>query len=135
MIPTTSTIDATLAPAVKNELIRLIDEGIERHERKKEACKTVYRRVCSSLEQELKAFNYTVPDEYTNDNGKKIPYNREVLCWYPIQTALSTLVRAIYQVDAVAKLPADKEAEIREFMQDTLAHMKALRESRTLSPR
>ncbi len=99
---------------------------MEQHEKKKEADKTVFRRVCGSLDKELKSFDYTVPDVYTDRSGKQITYNREVSCWYKIETALSTLVRAAYQVEAAAKLPSEKEADIRQFMLDTLTRMKAL---------
>ncbi len=119
-----------IAPDIKNELLNLIQEGLEKHERKVEADKTVFRRVCGSLDKEMKAFDYTVPDEYTDRNGKKVPYNREMPCRYKIETAFSTLVRTIYRVDAVAKLPSENEADMRQFMLDTLERMKALKESR-----
>ncbi len=129
---TTDKIAGTaITPDIKNELLSLIQQGLEQHEKKKEADKTVFRRVCGSLDKELKSFDYTVPDVYTDRSGKQVPYNREVSCWYRIETALSTLVRAVYQVEAVAKLPADKEGEIRGFMLDTLMRMKVLGKTRT----
>ncbi len=124
------TTGTAITPDIKNELLSLIQEGLEQHEKKKEADKTVFRRVCGSLDKELKSFDYTVPDTYTDRSGKQVPYNREVSCWYRIETALSTLVRAVYQVEAVAKLPSDKEDEIRGFMLDTLTRMKALGDQR-----
>ncbi len=129
---TTENITNTVInPDIKNELLNLIQEGLEKHERKVEADKTVFRRVCGSLDKELRSFDYTVPDEYTDSHGKKVPYNRNVSCWYKIETAFSTLVRTIYRVDAVAKLPSENEADMRQFMLDTLERMKALGETRT----
>ncbi len=118
-------------PDIKNELAAIVCQAMDMHERKAEADKTVFRRVCGSLDKEMKSFDYTVPDEYTDRNGKKVPYNREVSCWYRIETAFSTLVRTIYRVDAVAKLPSENEADMRQFMLDTLERMKALGENRT----
>ncbi len=125
------TTGTAITPEIKDELLNLIQEGLERHEQKKEADKTVFRRVCGSLVKELNSFNYIVPDEYTDRNGKKVTYNREVPCWYKIETALSTLVRTVYRVDAVAKLPSEGETDIKQFMLDTLERMKALGESNT----
>ncbi len=123
--------NTAISPDIKEELLNLIQEGLEQHKKKKEADKTVFRRVCGSLVKELNSFNYTVPDEYTDRNGKKVIYNREIPCWYKIETALSTLVRIVYRVDAVAKLPSERETDIRQFMLDTLERMKTLGESNT----
>ncbi len=127
---TEKTTGTAFTPDMKNELAAIVQQAMEQHEKKKEADKTVFRRVCGSLDKELKSFDYTVPDVYTDRSGKQVPYNRGVSCWYRIETALSTLVRAVYQVEAVAKLPSDKEDDIRGFMLDTLTRMKALGEGR-----
>ncbi len=125
------TTGTAITPDMKNELAAIVQQAMEQHEKKKEADKTVFRRVCGSLDKELKSFDYTVPDVYTDRSGKQVPYNRGVSCRYRIETALSTLVRAVYQVEVVAKLPSDKENEIRGFMLDTLTRMKALGETHT----
>lgn len=120
---TSTAIDA----AVKNELAAIVQQAMEQHEQKKEADKTVYRRVCAGLNKELASFDYIKPDTYTDNKGKTVPYNRPVLCSYNIQTALSVLIRTAYQIDAVKKLPSEREADIRQFMLDTLERMKSLR--------
>jgi len=50
-----------------------------------------------------------------------------VPCACRIETALSSLLRIVYQVDSTTKLPVDKELEIQTFMENVLNLMGALK--------
>ena len=113
----------------KNELLSLVCEAMDRREQKQEADKMVFRRVCSKLSEELRSFDYAKPHEYRGVDGKNHSYMKDISCHYRIETAIRSLVRIALQVDTVAKMPSEKEAEILEFADSVLklkrtAHVK-----------
>lgn len=95
-----------ITEATREEIKELICQTLEQREQKTAANKTVFRRVCADFEQQLKQF----------DN------------WYQVQINIAGLLRIAYQVDATAKLPAEKETDIRQFMLSVLNLMAALRD-------
>lgn len=112
----------------KNELLSLVCEAMDRREQKQEADKMVFRRVCSKLSEELRSFDYAKPHEYRGLDGKNHSYMKDISCHYRIETAIRSLIRIALQVDTVAKMPSEKEAEILEFADSVLKLMKSLKE-------
>ncbi len=113
-------------PELRNELAAIVRQAMEQHEQKAEADKTVYRRICAELSEELRSFDYTKTDTYIYSKGQTTAW--PVLCGYKLKTAFSALLRIVYRADTVAKLPSEKEADIRRFMLDTLERMRELGE-------
>ena len=112
----------------KNELLSLVCEAMDRREQKQEADKMVFRRVCSKLSEELRSFDYAKPHTYRGMDGKNHSYMRDISCHYRIETAIRALIRIALQVDTVAKMPSEKEAEILKFTDSVLKLMKSLKE-------
>ncbi len=119
---------SAINPELRNELASIVRQAMEQREQKAEADKTVYRRICAELNEELGSFDYTKPDTYINSKGQTTVYNRPVPCGYRLKNALSTLLRIAYRADTVAKLPSENEEDIKRFMLDTLERMRALGE-------
>ena len=97
----------TLTPEVKNELLAMLRAELAQEEQRRQDNKTVYRRACKDLGDRLAEFDF---------NGCRMDWK--------IRDAIGTLLRAVYQVNAVAKLPAEREPEIREFVESVLHLMK-----------
>lgn len=112
----------------KRELISILRQEMEQEQQRRIANKALYRRICANLSQELSAFNYDRPYTYWNGQDRQIHSGIETVpCACRIETALSSLLRIVYQVDSTTKLPADKELEIQTFMENVLNLMGALK--------
>ena len=113
----------TLTPEVTNELLAMLRAELAQEEQRKQENKTVYRRACKGLETLFAEFNYTEMESWPGPNSPKVREVEHNVSW-KIRDAIGTLLRAVYQVNAVAKLPADREPEIREFVESVLHLMK-----------
>jgi len=102
---------------------------MEQEERRKKENRTVYQRVCGEFEEEFTAFDYEKQQEITGVDGNVYRHvNRHPMA-YPIKNSIGVLLRAIYQADGVAKLPAEKERDMREFVGSVLFCMKRIKEA------
>jgi len=117
----------TITPEMKNELASIVQQAMEQQEERKTAAKTVYRRVCADFDKELRSFDYSKPGTYIDRKGVERQWDEPFPCWWRIRDALSTLLRIVYQVDSTAKLPPEKEADMRQFMRSVLELMKNLK--------
>ena len=114
----------TITPEVKNELLAMLRAELAQEEQRKQENKTAYRRVCKEFEEEMGSFDYTESRSGYRNDGSRWEVNTSHDVSWKIRDAIGTLLRAVYQVNAVAKLPADKEAEMREFVESVLGLMK-----------
>lgn len=112
---------------VREELLSLVRQEIEQQEQKKAADKVVYRRICEGFKEELDSFTYTKTHEMINRDGSSSQYEISCLSGWKIRDAISVLLRVIFQVNLTAKLPSEKEEEIREFVGSILQLMKTLK--------
>lgn len=112
----------------KQELVSIFCKELDQRERRKTANRSVYRRICASLIQELSAFDYKCPHHWTGADGTTHQSVRFNPCAPSIEVAVSTLLRIVCQVDSTAKLPAEREAEMKMFVKNVLELMKSLKE-------
>jgi len=117
----------TITPEMKNELANIVQQAMEQHEQHKTAAKTVYRCVCADFDEELHSFDYSNRGTFINCKGVERSWDTKVPCWQRIRGAIGTLLRSVYQVDSVTKLPPEKEADMRQFMRSVLELMKNLK--------
>ena len=112
---------------VREELLSLVRQEIEQQEQKKAADKVVYRRICEGFKEELDSFTYTKTHEMINRDGSSSQYEISCLSGWKIRDAISVLMRIVFEVNQTAKLPSEKEKEIREFVGGILQLMKNLK--------
>ncbi len=117
----------TMTQEARQELQALICEAMEQQEQRKAASKTVYRRICADFEQELHAFDYRKTKSYVDRKGVEQQYDATVACSWRIRDSISTLLRVVYQTDSTAKLPPEKEEDMRQFMRSVLELMGTLK--------
>ena len=113
----------TLTPEVKNELLAMLRAELAQEEQRKQDNTPVYSRVCAGFSEQFAQFNYTEMEPWPGPNSPKVREVEHKVDW-KVRDAIGTLLRAVYQVNAVAKLPADQEPEIREFAESVLRLMK-----------
>ena len=103
---------------------------LEQREQEKKRNRTTYQRVYEPYRARLDAFDYEYTEHYSTPYG---PGQRQVArkYGYPIQTAMGTLLRAVYGVDVVAKLPAEQEEEMREVFDKILSVMETYKRRET----
>lgn len=103
---------------------------LEQREQEKKRNRTTYQRVCEPYRARMDAFDYEYTEHYRTPHG---PGQRQVAhkYGYPIQNAMGTLLRAVYGVDAVAKLPAEQEEEMREVFDKILSIMETYKRRET----
>lgn len=112
----------------REEIKELICQTLDQREQKTAANKTVFRRVCADCERQLEQFDYKERCVYTNERGERIVGTNDNRFAPRLEVAISSLLRVAYKVDHTAKLPAEKEADIRRFMLSVLNLMAALRQ-------
>ncbi len=122
-------MEITVTPEIRSELALIVQQAMEQREQKQVVDKTVYNRICAEFEHQLHSFDYCKPRQYIDRKGVTCQYDAPIPCHYRIQEAICTLLRVTYQVDARAKLPSEREAEMREFMQNVLTLMEQLKSS------
>lgn len=117
----------TMTQEARQELQELICEAMEQQEQRKAAAKTVYRRICADFEGELHAFDYKKARSYIDRKGVEQQYDATVACSWRIRDSISALLRVVYQTDSTAKLPPEKEEDMRQFIHSVLELMENLK--------
>jgi hypothetical protein len=118
----------TITPEVRTELLEMLRQELAQEERRKKENRTAYRRVCKEFEQEMAAYDYVETHSgYRNDGSRWESNTRHNMSW-KIRDAVGTLLRAVYQVDAIAKLPEEHEQDMKEFMANILQLMKSFKD-------
>lgn len=112
-----------VTPEMRSELLTILRTELEREEQREKENRTVYRRICRDFEQEFCRYNYVVERHLTKPDGESYTSKTEYRMHWKVRDAIGTLLRAVYKADAVAKLPAEKEAEMREFVRSVLGIM------------
>jgi len=117
----------TITAEVQEELLTLVRQELERREQRKDADKMVYRRICENLQDDLDSFTYTKLREAKSRTGEIYQYEASYPGGWRIRDAVGVLLRVVFEVDKTAKLPFEKEGEIREFVGSVLQLMKELK--------
>ena len=118
----------TITPEVRTELLEMLRQEIAQEERRKKENRTAYQRVCKEFEEELSGFDYVESHSgYCIDGSRWESNTRHNMSW-KIRDAVGALLRAIYQVNAIAKLPAEHEQDMKEIMGNILQLMKSLKD-------
>ncbi len=118
---------ATITPTVRSELIAIFMDAQEQHEREARFNRAVFPRVCREFEGEMKRYDYVEVQKYPDINGNLLTRSMPRPMCSNIQSAFSTLLRAVYQVNSASKLPASAEPEMREFVRGVLDLMEKYR--------
>ena len=116
-------METTITQETRSELINLVRAEMEHQERERRDNRSMYHRVCMDFEADMARFDYMEQQRLVDANGKVHIYSNSRLMHWKVRDAIGTLLRAIYQTDAIAKLPVDKEPEIRDFIGSVLALM------------
>ena len=117
----------TITPELKAELLEMLRREMTEQEREKKANKTVFQRIMREYEAELDGFNWTEAHDVKRHDGSI--YHREDThnMAYKIRNAIGALLQAMYKTTSTSYLPADKEADMKEFVQSVLSLMEANR--------
>jgi len=118
---------ATITPAVREELIAIFMDAQEQHEREARINRAVFPRVCREFEGEMKRYDYVEVQQYPDIEGNLCTRSLDRPMCGNIQSAFSTLLRAVYRVNSASKLPASAEPEMREFIRSVLDLMEKYR--------
>lgn len=113
----------TITPEVKSELLTMLREEMERQEIQKRENRTTYQRVCKEFEQQISAFDYVRRQKIFSIDGNVYIHTSDRPMASQIRNALGALLKAVYQADTTAKLPAEKEAQMRAFISSVLGLM------------
>jgi len=119
----------TITPELKTELTSIVQEAMDQRERKKLEDKQVFNRVCKNMEALTESFTFTTPSTYQGSDGRTHVWDKPAISPYQIESAICVLLRCVYQVDAKAKLPSEKESEMHQFMADVFSLMENLRKA------
>lgn len=111
---------AELSPIVRQEIERMKAEAAEN--------RTAWKRLKKEFEERLAGFNYVVDKEYHLTDGSLHHLTSTKRYDHKLLYALSTLLRAVYRVEHVDKIPSEKEREMREFMDRVLTLMEEWQE-------
>lgn len=119
----------TITPEVKAELLAMLRQEMEQKEQEKKDNRSTYRRICKDFSEAFGEFNYTAVSSWRDSRGHPCERREDVRLDWKIQNTIGTLLRAVYQVDTSAQLPAEKEPEIRAFIHAVLTLMKQAKEA------
>ena len=118
----------TITPELKPELLAILRQEMADQERERKANKTVFQRVMQEFEPDLEQFSWTEVHDGTRPDGtvyhRETPHN----VGYKVRSAVGTLLQAVYKTNGVAYLPADKQADMKEFVRSVLSLMKTNQE-------
>ena len=108
-------------------MMDMLRDELERREREKRENRTMYQRLCRDFEEDFNAFNFVEEKQFQTPDGRQV-----ALCWDrnwygQLRGAFGAILRSVYGVNHVAKLPADREQEMREMMRGIFDIMKSCR--------
>ena len=112
--------DTIITPEVQTMLAMLVRQELETQLAMRRENRTTYQTICKDFAPEMETYNkYTWHS--TGLSGKKVTLNLESNKWgTKIKSGISALLRAMYHVDYVARLPASAEPEMRAFVRGVL---------------
>lgn len=110
----------TMTAEIREELAAMIRQELQ----EQRANKSAYQRVWESFSDELSSFNYVKDERIRNCEGEVREFHFPRKCSQKVKSAIGTLIRAVFEVDTVSQLPADKEPEMKEFMRKVLEMMR-----------
>lgn len=121
----------TITPEVRAELLTMLRQEMEREERQKKENRTTYQRACKGFQDTFSEFDYINVRSGTRPDGSTWSFQDKRTMQWKVRDAIGTLLRAVYQVDAVAKLPAEEEPQIKQFIGSVLGLMKQQKEAQS----
>lgn len=109
------------------ELAPIIRQEIERVRAEERENRSAWQRVKREFAERLNGFDYIEKTEFYVVGKTRGSCEREIRYSWKVTGALSTLLRAVYRVENIAKIPAEKEPEVREFVDQVLRLMEERR--------
>lgn len=118
-----------ISPETIEELRIVFREELQREGERRRDRKTLRTRLWKDFSEELKAADEAAETAITLYSVIGNPPHAQTrkAKRYQVRSAISTLLRAVYRVEYVEWLPADKELEMREFIRSVLNLMKDLK--------
>lgn len=113
----------TITPEVKAELLEMLRQELAREEQRKKENRTAYQRACKDFQEAFAGFDYEEICTGSRTDGSVWGFNAGHKMQHKVRDAIGTLLRAVYQVDTVAKLPAEKEPQMKHFISSVLKLM------------
>ncbi len=110
----------TMTAEIREELAAMIRQELQEQRTNKSA----YQRAWEGFSDELSSFNYVKDERIRNSEGEIREFHFPRKCSQKVKSAIGTLIRAVFEVDTVSQLPADKEPEMKEFMRKVLEMMR-----------
>ncbi len=89
---------------LKAELTALVRKELEEQLKMRRENRSAYQNVCKDFEPEMQQYNLPGDERWG----------------YRVQNGISALLRTMYHVDYVVKIPASAEPQIRAFFQGVL---------------
>lgn len=100
-----TTIDPELQAALKT----LVQQELEQQQKMRRENRSTYQEICKNFQAEFEQYNRGNPDA---------PGSRKVE--WMVRDSIGALLRAMYHVNYVVKLPASAEPEMRAFIRGVL---------------
>lgn len=113
-----------ITPEIRKELSAIFQQEMAIREQQKKESRTAYRRVFKEFQREFERFDYATTSQVLSITGETHISRHENVMHWKVRNAIGTLLRAMYQVGNVESIPAGKEVEMREFVQNVLDLMK-----------
>lgn len=113
----------TITPEVKTELLEMLRQELAREEQRKKENRTAYQRACKDFQEAFAGFDYEEICTGSRTDGSVWEFHAGHKMQHKVRDAIGTLLRAVYQVDTVAKLPAEKEPQMKHFISSVLKLM------------
>lgn len=110
----------TITPEVREELLEMLRQELAQEEQRKKENRTAYQRACKDFQEAFAGFDYEEISTGFRPDGSKWDVRCGHKMQYKVRDAIGVLLRAVYQVDAVAKLPAEKEPQMKQFIHSVL---------------
>lgn len=120
--------DEHISPEQLKELSAMIRRELEEEKQREKEARSIWKRICKDFEADFERCNYVKETPEIDCLGRPYVHTWEYKDAFKVRSAIATLVRAACQVKTTAKLPAEKEKEVREFVGAVLTLMRELKE-------
>ena len=107
----------------QEQMAQLVRAELQRLEQEKKESRNMYQRICKDFAGRYAKYDYKTQHWVYPVNGDRELFTNSCDMRWKVQNAIGTLLRAIYRVNATAKLPVNKEPEIRQFISKVLELM------------
>lgn len=92
----------TITPEVRTELLEMLRQEMAREEQRKKENRTAYQRACKDFQEAFAEFDYEEICTGSRPDGSVWNIRAGHKMQHKVRDAIGTLLRAVYQVNAVA---------------------------------